>query len=125
MACDLCGRDSDLVKTKIEGVVLSVCTSCSRHGKVMEVPSFIVKTKEGTVKHGMPQFEEMVIENYSKVIKEAREKAGLDHKELGQKVAERESVLSRVETGGITPDLVLAKKLQKALNIKLIEKVEL
>jgi putative transcription factor len=126
MACDLCGCESDLVKTKIEGVVLDVCNSCSKHGKVLEQPKvFAVEKKYSYVNQGLPQYEEVIVEGYSKLVKNAREKLELNHKELGQKVAERESVLSKIETGAFVPDLVLAKKLQKTLNIKLIEKVEI
>ena len=126
MACDLCGRSSDLVKAKVEGVVLNVCGSCAKHGKVLETPSFNPRKEDiAYVKYGVQKYEEVIVDNYSKLVKDAREKLCLTHKELSQKVAERESVLSKIETGNMTPDLALARKLQRVLNIKLIEKVEI
>ena len=43
--------------------------------------------------------------------------------DLGKKINERVSVITRIETGKMTPDVKLTKKLEKALNIKLLEKV--
>ena len=42
---------------------------------------------------------------------------------MGKKINERVSVINRIESGKMTPDNKLTKKLEKALNITLLEKV--
>ena len=39
-------------------------------------------------------------------------------------LAERESVIQKVETSQLVPSMALARKLEKALNIKLVEQHE-
>ena len=43
---------------------------------------------------------------------------------MGKKINERVSVINRIESGKMTPDTKLTRKLEKALNIKLLEKVD-
>ncbi|MBR1611461.1 MAG: TIGR00270 family protein, partial [Methanobrevibacter sp.] len=42
----------------------------------------------------------------------------------GKKINERVSVITRIETGKMTPDNKLTKKFEKALNIKLLEEID-
>jgi putative transcription factor len=57
-------------------------------------------------------------------IRKARESKNWSREDLGKKINERVSVITRIETGKMTPDTKLTKKFEKALNIKLLEKVE-
>jgi len=61
-----------------------------------------------------------VVESYHSKIREAREKLGLSHEELGKKINEKASVLSKLETGKMTPNNKLVSKLEHALKIKLL-----
>jgi putative transcription factor len=45
---------------------------------------------------------------------------GLSHEELGKKINEKASVLSKLETGKMTPNNILVTKLEHALKIKLL-----
>lgn len=53
-------------------------------------------------------------------IRRAREKLELSHEDLGRKIGEKVSVLRKIESGKMTPDLILAEKLEHALKIKLL-----
>jgi putative transcription factor len=61
-----------------------------------------------------------LVEDYSSKVRQAREKLGLSHEDLGKKIGEKVSVLKKVETGKMVPDNVLARKLEHALQIRLL-----
>ena len=64
---------------------------------------------------------------FAKIIREARMKKGLTHEQLGLKMNEKATLLRKFETGTLKPDEILAKKLEKFLEIKLhvsIEEIE-
>jgi len=61
-----------------------------------------------------------IVEDYAEAIRQAREKLGLSHEDLGQKISEKESVLKKIETGKITPNDLLISKLEHTLKIKLL-----
>ncbi|HZW54773.1 MAG TPA: multiprotein bridging factor aMBF1 [Nitrososphaerales archaeon] len=66
------------------------------------------------------QDENLVLrEDYSKVIKNARELLGITQEELGHKINEKPSVISHLETGRMKPDDALARKLEHFLKIQL------
>ncbi len=64
--------------------------------------------------------DEMILNpEFPKVIREARNKKGITHEQLGQKINEKVTLLKKVETGTIKPDDILSKKLERFLGIKL------
>jgi putative transcription factor len=56
---------------------------------------------------------------FPKVVRDARNKKGITHEQLGQKINEKVTLLKKVETGTIKPDDILSKKLERFLGIKL------
>ena len=67
---------------------------------------------------------EELVEDFNVKIRKARESKNLSREELGQKIYEKVSVINRIESGKMIPDIRLTKKLENALNITLIENVE-
>lgn len=57
-------------------------------------------------------------------IQKARNQLNLSQEELGQKINERKSVISKIENKSMKPDDKLVRKLEKALGIKLMESFE-
>lgn len=53
------------------------------------------------------------------IIRNARNKKGITHDQLGQKINEKVTLLKKIETGNIKPDGILSKKLENFLGIKL------
>jgi len=53
-------------------------------------------------------------------VRRAREGLELSHEDLGRKIGEKVSVLRKIESGKMTPNLTLAEKLEHALKIKLL-----
>jgi len=123
----MCGRNfENLVEVIVEGSLLSVCNSCSKHGnvvKVLAVPKEITADfRSERVNPGDPV--EVIIDDYPNVIKKAREKIGLNQSQLARDIGEKESVVHQIESGKMKPNFKLAKKLNVYLKINLIDKVE-
>ncbi|MGE0792651.1 MAG: multiprotein bridging factor aMBF1 [Candidatus Woesearchaeota archaeon] len=120
-SCDMCGKDDRLIKVKLEGTIMNVCTSCSKYGEKINETNFKSKSY---FKKMESEIEEVLVSNYSTLIKNSREKLNLKQEDVAKKINEKESLIHQIESGSITPRLVTIKKLEKFFNIKLIEKIE-
>lgn len=121
--CEMCGKETELIKSKIEGSILKVCKSCSKYGIIVEDwigKEEITKTKPNKIITKEEPME-IVVEDYPQKIKQARERLNLKQKELAIKLAIKESIIHKLESGHLEPDITTAKKLEKFLNIKLIQ----
>lgn len=119
----MCGREALLFKTKIEDAVMTVCKDCSKYGIVLSVVADPEQEarKRTVVEEVKPEIIEVVVSGYSNIIRKAREKLGLSQKDFAKKISEKESIVHKMETGHFAPSLKIAKKLEKMLNVKLIE----
>ncbi len=136
MECEICGKpvpEHNPIRAKIEGSVMIVCKECSKLGKIQKTPpkpKFVQqknkqqknKPKRNYSRNDEPS--EELIEDFDFAIRKARESRDWSREVLGKKINERVSVITRIETGKMTPDIKLTKKLEKALDIKLLEKVD-
>ena len=138
MRCEVCGRKihGKPIKAVIEGAKLTVCSECSKHGTIIweeetkQPPTLKPRPKTAssqTLKAQTLRKTQTVLEStlelvddYDVKVRQAREKLGLTHEELGKKINEKVSVLKKVETRKIKPDDKLAAKLEHALRIKLL-----
>jgi putative transcription factor len=135
LRCEVCGCKihGSPIRAVIEGAKLTVCVECSKYGKIIReeevelgqrapknapVP-FSARIQKKSVEAKVEITQE-VVEGYHAKIRQAREKLGLSHEELGKKINEKASVLSKLETGKMTPNNVLVTKLEHALKIKLL-----
>jgi putative transcription factor len=129
MRCEICGKKivEEPIKTKVDGSIMLTCKECSKFGKVQrEVPK---PKRPGAPRGGAPRRiqrpkepAEEVVENVKDIVRQAREKKGWSREELGEKIYEKASVVSRIESGKMVPDLKLARKIEKLMNVVLIEK---
>ncbi|MBW2988919.1 multiprotein bridging factor aMBF1 [Candidatus Woesearchaeota archaeon] len=129
----MCGKEARLFKADVEGSLLNLCERCSRFGKVIspliepikvnkKAPSSAAasKTQEKT--------EELVlsiIPDYSSIIKKKREALGISQEDFAKKINEKSSLVHKLETGQLEPPFSLARKVEKALHIRLIAQQEL
>ena len=141
MECEICGKpiEGKPIRTKIDGSVLEVCKECSKYGRVQrDTPlerKFVSRNKKGNPQN-RPQAKQNVqrrrreepmgelVEDFNVIVRKARESKGWTREELGAKIYEKVSVINRIESGKMEPDVKLAKKLEKTLNITLIEKYD-
>lgn len=125
--CDLCGKVEDsLIRAIIEGVELDVCSACSKFGKVIApVKRYSPKEQHKMVQRAQQTAKEekieILVENYADLVKRKRESMKLSQKDFALKINEKESTLHNIETGHFEPPIAMAKKLEKALGIKLLE----
>ncbi|MBW2996970.1 multiprotein bridging factor aMBF1 [Candidatus Woesearchaeota archaeon] len=124
--CDMCGKESDLMKAKIEGTVLEVCEQCRRFGEMIERPAQPVERPVVPKPRYAPaprrrELIQMVTEDYAKKIRQSREKTGLNQEQFAGRLNEKESVIQKMEAGQFTPSINLARKLERLLKIRLIE----
>lgn len=123
--CDLCGRiEENLLKAVIEGVELNVCNACSKFGRVIGPAKKAVVKEPKRVEIAKEEKIELLVENYSEIIKKRRESIGLSQKDFAKKINEKESLVHKIETGNFAPSLTLARKLEQTLGIKLVEEHE-
>lgn len=129
MQCDMCGMDSYLSLTKVEGTTLKLCKDCSKYGTVIEKiypeqkrePQSPIKFLKKSDDDGM---EQMIVDDYAERIKNAREKKGIKQEDFAKEINEKESVIHHLETAKMKPNITLAKKLEHFLGITLIEEIE-
>ena len=65
-----------------------------------------------------------LLEDYNTIVRQAREKKKWSREDFGAKINEKVSVVTRIETGHMPPDIKLARKIEKIMGIVLLEKVE-
>jgi putative transcription factor len=107
----------------VDGTVFNVCIACSKHGKSYtpaQVPARRKKLppKKQEKKFGLSDAT-MLTPDFAGLIRDARMKMGLTHEQLGMKMNEKAQLLRMLETGGLKPDEMFAKKLERYLGIKL------
>lgn len=115
MECELCGRPDAAARAEIEGILLNVCDSCARLGKRLDVQPVVLEREKKSIEVNVPS----INPDFARIVKDARKKTGLNLEDLGKRISEKTSVLERVERG-MRPTDMLAKKLEKALKIKLL-----
>lgn len=126
-SCELCGQDtSDPTKIKMEGTVLKVCDSCSDIGEEVQTKTSRSKSSSSTKAQGNPNIkrkatpaDKTLASDYGVRVKKAREAKSLSHEELADKLNEKQSRISKIETQNLKPDENLGRKLQKVLDVEL------
>lgn len=113
MECEICGNKGQVTKVEIEGTVLSVCNSCLRLGRKVDITTEIKMKKTNVLEVSS------INPEFANIIKKTRNKQGMTVEQLGEKIKEKPSVIERVERG-MRPTDALARKLEKALKVKLL-----
>ncbi|MBI2665991.1 TIGR00270 family protein [Candidatus Woesearchaeota archaeon] len=116
-ACELCGKQTELVTASVEGADLEVCSNCARHGTIKRkalVQSYRPKP--------LPQLpEETVVKNFAIMLRLEREKRGLTQEDFAKLLQEKESIVTKWESGSLLPEVAIAKKLEKILGLSVVE----
>lgn len=145
MQCDVCGREisGKPHRVIIEGAKMITCEECSKLGSGYWEPKPAIsrfETPVGKLAKPSPSIRVSatmpakrasgstadissgleVVEGFGLIIKRARERMGLTPEDLGRRIGEKESVIKKIESEKIVPDIRLASKLEHALKIKIL-----
>lgn len=117
-------------RATIEGAKMIVCGKCVKLSSASwELPSpqrvkRLFKPSplkiSGKKQPPEPAEELELVDDFRLRVRQGREKLGLSHKDLGKKIREKVSVLRKIESGKMTPDRELARKLEHTLRVKLL-----
>ncbi len=137
MQCELCGAPiqgpSKIIQ--IEGAELCVCVRCAKHGTEVQQPrrKGIPQKKPGLVVPQTTQrrprdvfdlMEGEIVDDYADRIRAAREAREWSTLDLAQAIKEREILVKKIEKGDLIPEDDVRKKLEKELNIRLIDSAD-
>jgi putative transcription factor len=135
MDCDICGKKEASFIIQVEGARMAACKGCAYHGKILLALEEEGDKKGSSGAKGVhqelrahaprtPRGEEDLVEGYGMRIKTAREKKGLKIEEFAKQISERANYLVMIEREGTRPSIEIARKIEKALGIRLVEKEE-
>ena len=112
----------------IEGAKLVVCSDCGKLGKetwepprprsIIARPTVKPKQKLQDLPREVAEYE--LPEDFAKRVRAAREKLALTQEELAKRVKERLSIIQKIESGKIIPDMKLSRYLEHVLRVKLL-----
>jgi len=132
MQCELCGSEhSTCHPAVVDGVRMMLCPSCMRHGTGIKVVTehpvssqpILERIKRPKVKDVYKDMDKELVSDWNDCIKKAREKKGLSREELGFKIGERTVTIAKIENGDLRPSDKVIEKLEKELDIKLVESI--
>ncbi len=108
---------------------MMLCENCSRFGvEVRQSKPRRVVRPTGSPSRPTPRFspgeEYDLAPDVHDRIRRARESMGWKREELAKKINEKLSIIEKLEKGNIRPDDQLVSKLEKALRVKLRERIE-
>jgi putative transcription factor len=125
--CEMCGAEQPRLKSvSVEGTLLMLCDRCARFGTEVRKPAVRKVSRPTRARTAVyPEESEYDLAlDYPERIRKARESRGWRREELARRINEKLSIIEKLEKGKIRPDDALVSRLEKALQIKLRERVE-
>lgn len=144
MNCELCGKVMDRYhEVIIDGVTMKVCQDCAKYGKEVTRKPLTVQREQTPhpvqarnfvhvspppqprrrIADNVDDSDEPIID-FGKVIKKRREEMGLSQEELANKLQEKKNVVAKIEREEIKPDKQTARKIEKVMGVRILEKVQ-
>jgi putative transcription factor len=142
MQCEMCGESirGTPKLVRVEGAELQVCSRCEKYGTEVQqsrrtdVGRPAARPAQGTAAKAGPvpaqrkrdMFDYMggdIVEDYGERIRKARMERGLSQKDLAMQMKEKELLIKKIEKGELIPEEDVRKKLEKALEIKLVDTI--
>ena len=133
MFCEICGSEIEGKpgRALVEGATMVVCSDCAGLGT--SLPGFPERPRprspmmprsmpNRTMATGLPRTidESELLDDYPKIIKQAREKQGMSQQQLAFKAKETVTMIQKIELGKMQPPMRLAVELEHILRVKLV-----
>lgn len=116
--CEMCGREDYLTTAGVEGVEMSLCSGCLKYGVARQAAHSQLLPK----RQSPPDLPELkIVSAYASLIRSAREKRKMTQEDFAKYLNEKESIIVKWEAGKLKPGIEIAKRLEKILEIRLIE----
>lgn len=124
LVCEICGDREAAAIVQIEGAKLAACPGCSRGGKLLYRLDDDRKGGPTTMtRKSAPIEREEITEDYGAKVSKAIQKMGLPLEVVAERINEKESYVRSIEQGRMTPTILVARKLEKELGVRLVETV--
>jgi len=142
MQCEMCGESirGTPKLVRVEGAELQVCSRCEKYGTEVQqsrrtdvgrpaarpAPGTAAKASPVLAQRKRDMFDYMggdIVEDYGERIRKARMERGLSQKDLAMQMKEKELLIKKIEKGELIPEEDVRKKLEKALEIKLVDTI--
>lgn len=135
MDCEICGIEIHYQPKRVvvDGVQLLVCFECAALGEAYWKPAEPSTSRQAlplwrpvkvkTQKKGIidKSFEDVeLIEDWASKIRKTRIRCNLTQEELANLAKEKLSIIQKIETGKMSPNIKLCKTLEHILKIKLL-----
>jgi putative transcription factor len=125
-SCDMCGKQGELKPAKVENTILNLCSNCQSFGEAQQKPKY---TQRKSNNYRKPKTKEedkiyIFISGFGKKVKQAREALKLNQEEMARKLSIKDSLIHQIESEHMQPAINIAKKIEKALNIKIVQEVQ-
>ena len=135
MQCELCGRECLCRSATVDNVRMMLCPDClKQHGTSVkdsrdsagsgQGTSFLGRIRKPVVKDVYKDMDKELVSGWNEIIRKARQKKGLSREELGFKIGERTVTIGKIENGDLRPSDTVVVKLEKELDIHLVEEVK-
>jgi putative transcription factor len=124
--CEVCGREvrGRPHRRVIEGARMMVCNQCSRFGSEEWTPTPQPISRPRPRRRNEVESAESLlpVEGYGRLIRESREKQGLEPKEFARVIGEKISTILKLEKEEFVPNQALARKIKRVLKVDVLKK---
>ena len=142
MQCEMCGETVRGIPklVRVEGAELQVCSKCEKYGTEIQqkrgpaagrpvsrqpgssAPAPVPGTRPAYRKRDLFDYMEGdLVDDYASRIRKARMDKGLSQKDLAMQMKEKEHLIKKIENGELMPEDDVRKKIEKVLEIRLID----
>jgi len=137
LTCEVCGRTVHRKRYyKFQGLTLILCESCAKRLNAEEVVvtstvklkqrvSSIKQRKVSASRRGLEELEYEFEPNFGEIIRRARIRKGLELEKFAHMLGVSSSYLSKIEKGKVKPDLYLARRIERILNVRILRRIHM
>ena len=119
--CEMCGKEGNIIKADVEGGELNLCSGCSKYGEIKKV-GYAQVSRSFTRHESKTQPSFHLVSNFAELIRSYRERNDMKHEDFAKFLNERESVVSKWESGSLKPRIDKARWLGRKLNLRFVER---